>query len=295
MVALRVRASRSRFAKISGIYGILMLILGCSGLSLAGTVSLEWDSVVGADGYRVYFSTTAGQYDPNDYFQVGRVSSTILTGLQDCTTYYLAVKAFNSAGESDSFSNEVSGWARPTLPSVVNTVRQGSQVTLEINGTNFMPGADVEISNPNVFVDSVTVSQCDTLVVGLTVEPLTANVRPAEIGNFDVSVINPDQVFFKQPGSLEVILDSARFDFNQSDGTTTNRVDGKDLVWMAKVFGVDESNALYDPDYDLDGNGAIDGTDLSYIASNMGGCWTGSNWTDSGSGWDISACAQDLK
>ncbi|MBD3868896.1 MAG: hypothetical protein IFK94_12280, partial [Acidobacteria bacterium] len=120
-------------------------------------------------------------------------------------------------------------------------------------------------------------------------------VRAAETGSFALSVINPDQVYGTRNGSIQVALDSARFNLNQSDPTTESRVDGKDLVWLARVFGVNEGNALYDPDYDLDGNGSIDGVDLSYIASNMGGCWDGENWTSSGSGWNISACPASLR
>ncbi len=266
-----------------------------TGVASAGTISLQWDQVPSADGYRIYYSTTSGEYNPQNYYQVGAVTRATVPGLQDCTMYYLAVKGFNAMGESNEFSEEISGWARPTLDATANTVRQGSQVEVEITGSNFMPGADVEVDNPNVFVDSVNSSQCSTLIVGLTVEPLSSGVQGAETGSFTLSVINPDQVYGERDGALQVTLDSARFNFNQSDAATSDRVDGKDLVWLAGVFGVNESSALYDPDYDLNGDGSIDGTDLSYIASNMGGCWTGTNWTATDSGWDINACPADLR
>ncbi|MBD3868895.1 MAG: fibronectin type III domain-containing protein, partial [Acidobacteria bacterium] len=172
---------------------LVVIVLGAmTGIAQAGTISLQWDSVAMADGYRIYYSTTSGQFNPQNYHQVGRVTQTTIPSLQDCTMYYLAVKAFNSLGESDTFSEEISGWARPTLAATVNTVRQGSQVEVEISGTNFMSGLDVEVDNPNVYVDSVTASACNTLVVGLTVEPLSAGVRAAETGSFALSVINPD-------------------------------------------------------------------------------------------------------
>lgn len=282
--------------KRSWILGAGIIILGMmAGSPQAGTISLQWDPVPSANGYRIYYSTTSGQYSPQNYHQVGRVTQATVPGLQDCTMYYVAVKAFNALGESDAYSEEISGWARPTLAATVNTVRQGSQVEVEISGTNFMSGVNVEVDNPNVFVDSVTASQCNTLVVGLTVEPLSPGVRAAETGSFALSVVNPDLVYGTRSGAIQVDLDSARFNFNQSDATTADRIDGKDLVWLAQVFGVSEGNALYDPDYDLDGDGSIDGADLSYIASNMGGCWNGENWTSSGSGWDIQACPVGLR
>ena len=233
--------------KRSWILGAGIIILGMmAGTAHAGTISLQWDPVSSADGYRIYYSTTSGQYNPQNYHQVGRVTQATVPGLQDCTMYYVSVKAFNSQGESDTYSDEISGWARPTLAATVNTVRQGSQVEVEITGTNFMSGVDVEVDNPNVFVDSVTASQCNTLVVGLTVEPLSAGVRAAETGSFALSVINPDMVYGTRSGAIQVALDSARFNFNQSDATTADRIDGKDLVWLARVFGVSEGNALYD-------------------------------------------------
>ena len=41
-----------------------------------------------------------------------------LVNLTPCTTYYIAVKAYNLGGESPEFSNEVQGWARPSVGSV---------------------------------------------------------------------------------------------------------------------------------------------------------------------------------
>ncbi len=284
--------------KRSRILAIIVIALGTmTGVAQAGTISLQWDSVASADGYRIYYSTTSGQFNSQDYIQVGRTTQATVPNLQDCTTYYLAVKAFNAAGESQTYSDEISGWARPTVATTVHSVRQGSQLELEIQGSNFMPGADIEVDNPNIFIDSVVASpgRCDTLIVGMTVEPLADGVRAAEIGSVQLSVVNPDLVFGERNGALQVTLDSARFNFNRSDQTTLNRVDGKELVWMAGVFGVSESNALYDPDYDLDGDGYIDGADLSYVVSNMGGCWTGTNWTASDSGWSIGACAAELR
>ncbi len=275
---------------------VMVIAVGMvTGVASAGTISLQWDPVPSVDGYRIYYSTTSGQYNPQNYHQVGAVPQATVPGLQDCTMYYLAVKGFNALGESENYSEEISGWARPTLDATANTVRQGSQVEVEITGSNFMPGADVAVDNPNIFVDSVIAYQCRTLVIGLTVEPLSSGVRGAETGSFTLSVINPDQVYGDRDGALQVTLDSARFNFNRSDEATSIRIDGKDLVWLAGVFGLNEDSALYDPDYDLNGDGSIDGTDLSYIASNMGGCWTGTNWTSTDSGWDISACPAELR
>ena len=285
--------------KRAWIPAVAVIVLGMTaGVAVAGTISLRWDAVSSVDGYRIYYSTTSGQYNPSSYYQVGRVTQATVPGLQDCTTYYLAVKAFNSAGESEAFSDEVSGWSRPTIDAAASSIRQGSQIELEIRGSNFMSGVRVEEDNPGVVVDWVLISpsSCNTLTIGLTVEPLAEGVRAAEIGNIKLTVINPDQVFGEREGALEIILDSARFNIDRSDEVTSIRVDGKDLISLAGVFGVHEGSALYDPDYDLDGDGFIDGNDIAYVASNMGGCWTGTNWTATNdTGWHINACPADLR
>ena len=45
---------------------------------------------------------------------------------------------------------------------------------------------------------------------------------------------------------------------------------------------------LYDPDFDFDGDGWVDGQDLAYLASNMGRCWDGAAWT-------LAACPANLR
>jgi len=255
--------------------------------AMAGSLSVGWDPVPNAQGYRVYYGTSPGTYTSS--VQVGPVPSATIDGLRDCQTYYVAVKAFNSAGESADFSPELSGWPRPAL-GVPNpgVAMQGDVVTLTLPASNVMAGAVLEVDNPNVVVESFASSQCGTATAVLSVEPTAAGVRPAEIGRFTLTVVNPDNVFGERSNALEVVIDPLRFDVNRSDDTTRNRLDGKDTVWMARAFGVQEGNALYQPDYDLDGDGWVDGSDLAYLASNLGGCWNGT-------GWSVAACAASLR
>src|SRR5262247_1122832 len=80
-----------------------VLTLGMLGLAaaarpaVAGDINLQWDAVQGAAGYHVYYGTQSGVYDE---FVSTNGTSTTIAGLQDCQTYYLAVKAYNGAGES---------------------------------------------------------------------------------------------------------------------------------------------------------------------------------------------------
>jgi len=77
--------------------GIICLIF-ISGTAMGAT--LVWDPVQEAQGYRVYWGTSPGNY-PNSR-DAGSATQYSLDSLPlaDNTTYYLTVTAYNSAGES---------------------------------------------------------------------------------------------------------------------------------------------------------------------------------------------------
>ena len=66
---------------------------------------------------------------------------------------------------------------------------------------------------------------------------------------------------------------------------TRDRVDGKDLTWLAFAFNSREGDPNFNPDADLNGDGLVSGEDLSLMtaAQRWGGCWDGS-------AWDVAAC-----
>jgi len=242
----------------------------------AGTVDLEWDPAPGANGYKVYYGSAAGQY--TQIKDVGNRTTTTMSNLTDCTDYFMAVKAYNAFGESGEFSNEVHGWARPALTGTAPAVMQGEQVTVDLIGANFKPGALVEIDNPHVAVSSVAVTSCNRIQLIAAVDPLAPGLRAAEVGSFQVTVQNPGDVFGRRSNGFTVQIDPARFDVNKSDNSTFNRLDGKDTVWLSRTFGARDGQATYAPDYDFTGDGWIDGEDLAYLASNLGKCWNGVAW-----------------
>jgi len=266
--------------------GIALALLGMP--ARAGTIAVNWDAVTGASGYRVYYGTSTGQYGASI---TSASTSATISGLQDCTQYFVAVKAYNAAGESAQFSNELSGWSRPSVVTVTpGNAMQGDQIVMDITGTNFQSGAVADLVNPNVILTSITVLSCTHMQLIASVEPTAANIRPAEIGLQDVLVSNPDATFGTKAQAFEVLINPYRFDINRSDAATTNRVDGKDTIWISRHFGVDESDPNYDPDHDFDGNGWVDGSDLSYIASNLGKCWSAGSKS-----WTFAACPTNLQ
>jgi hypothetical protein len=257
----------------------------------AGTISVRWDPVPGAVGYNVYYGTAAGQY--SEVVDVGTSTQKTLTGLPDCSTYHLAVKAYNSTRqESGEFSDEVVGMPRPTInANTPVSAQQGQQFTLRIVGTNFDPDAVLlldtaslprnALGEPLVRFESPRVLSCRQIEVFVTVESMQRGFRAMEVGDYSIGyeVRNPDLVFGGAAGSLQISFNPARADINRSDETTRDRVDGKDLTWLAYAFDSDEGQQRYNPDADLDGDGEVDGDDLAQLAADFGSCWTGAGWS----------------
>lgn len=71
----------------------------------AASVNLAWDPSEFADGYKVYWGTASRVYGPP--MDVGNVTTATVTHLTNTYTYFFAVTAYNTFGESD-FSSEVS-------------------------------------------------------------------------------------------------------------------------------------------------------------------------------------------
>ena len=244
--------------------------------AFGGTIGLNWNPSPDARGYRVHWGPSPGAY--SDTLDVGDTTSTVLTTIGDCTNWYFAVSAYNFAGESGP-SNEVNSWPRPSVTGTSpGTAMQGSQLTVNLNGTNFQSAASVQIDNPNVRLDNVSAISCNQIQIAATVEPMAPGVRPAEIGRFTMTVTNPGGLEDVLTQAFEVLVRPSRFDINTNDPSTDGRIDGMDTVSLARLFGSQEGSATYDPDSDFDGNGWVDGDDLAFLASSHGGCWNGSGW-----------------
>lgn len=277
---------RTRLAVRAALVAVLLAVGTAAAPAVAGEIQVAWDAVANASGYRVYYGTSSGNYTQT---LTSTTTTATINNLNDCQTWYVAVKAYNSAGESTQFSNELSGWPRPAVSSATpGAVQQGQQVVVNISGSNFQSGATVEIDNPRVTLTSVRVNSCNQVQLLATVEPTAPNASAARVGSFALSVVNPDTVFGSRSDTFQVAVNPARFDINTSDATTQGRIDGKDTVWLARLFGSQEGTPTFDPDSDFDGDGWIDGNDLAYIASNLGRCW-------SGTAWSTAACPEGLR
>jgi len=179
----------------------IILLMGVVAVpAQAGSVSLAWDPVSDTDlaGYRVFYGPSAGSYDQQ--IDIGLTTQHTVTGLTDCTTWYVAVKAVDAVGNvSASFSNEVTGWPRPTVSAASPlSAEQGRQMDVQIDGTNFQTGATVVFDDPGITVNSVAVNGCGQVVANITVG---GSAVPGVTG---INVINADQTFGAGAGLFTV-------------------------------------------------------------------------------------------
>jgi hypothetical protein len=166
--------------------------------SMAGTVSLRWDPSPGATGYRVFYGTAPGSYSGE--MDAGNATQATISGLADCATWYLAVKAYDAAGNlSVTYSNEVSGWPRPAVSAVTpGTAEKGRRLTLTVDGSNFKSGAAVTFSTAGLTVHAITVQSCNRLTADVTIGSTAAT------GSSDVEVMNTDRTFGTRTGGLQI-------------------------------------------------------------------------------------------
>jgi Fibronectin type III domain/Divergent InlB B-repeat domain len=137
----------TRFRNIHAVHWSRLLttmvsLLFCSlALSYSASVTLAWNasSGSGVTGYKLRYGTTSG--NPSQVVDVGNTTTATASNLNDGTTYYFTVVAYNAAGIESQPSNEVS-YATPTsgLTTYVLTVHGGT------GGGNYAPGTQVQVS-----------------------------------------------------------------------------------------------------------------------------------------------------
>lgn len=116
---------------------ITVIILLSSAYPIYAASQLTWDASSGVvTGYRIYYGTSSGVYSGME--EVGNVLQYPLSSLplQEKTTYYLVVKAYNASGESAP-SNEVTWYCPDSTPPAppVNLSRQIVSGNVQLNWT----------------------------------------------------------------------------------------------------------------------------------------------------------------
>ena len=98
---------------------IILLAICCPRLSDAAGLTIEWDPPSDGitTGYVLFYGTASQSY--SEQVDVGNTTSYTLGGLSNGTTYYLAVRAYDAAGDMSDLSAEVSGTTLPSAQPLV--------------------------------------------------------------------------------------------------------------------------------------------------------------------------------
>ena len=221
--------------------------------ALAGSATLNWDPVADSDlaGYKVYYGTSPGAY-PNVQ-DVGNVTTITINSLTDCTLYYFAVKAYDTAGNlSASYSNEISGMARPTVGGVspASANQNATGVSLTITGTNFRTGATVAFSGTGITVNSVSVGSCTTLSANVSIAATAATgARSLTVRNADQSSGTGNNLFTVNAADLTAPVISATASSGVMTGGatitwTTNEASSSQVAYRAQGAGTYTNTSL---------------------------------------------------
>lgn len=253
--------------------------------AVAGSLSIAWDAlaVPGITGYRLYYGTATGVYSA--YVDVGAQTSYTFANLQDCQTYYIAVKARDNGGQlSTAFSNEIVGLPVPRVTGISpSTGLQGAaSFNVTISGANFDTQARPDfvalnpitsMLGPDVTVNSYGSVSCNQIVANISVAPaawVNDSTRPRR-----VAVVNQPRQGSDGNGIPGSANDPFRvlFDGRRADIDGSGRVMDRDFLFWRNAFGSAHGTppAPPDPGYttavDLNGDGIVDGVDLALLVS----------------------------
>ncbi len=121
----------------------LLLFFSFSLARAAQSVTLAWNASpsAGVTGYKVYYGTVAGS--PSTSINVGNVTTATVSNLNDATTYFFSVTAYNSAGLESQRSTEISYKTPSPAPGTYRlTVNNGSGDGTYTTGTSVIVTAD---------------------------------------------------------------------------------------------------------------------------------------------------------
>ena len=244
----------------------VFLFFLCYSSAAAGTIRLRWDPVNGSSvaGYKIYYGTWSGNYA--DSIDVGNVTDYTINTFEDCITYYLTVKSYDSSGiESLQYSNEVSGMPNPAIQSVTpSSAKQGDVLSVTISGENFDDASRPEFDNQGITVISYDRISCTEISVDISVNGGDGE-KPAELSTGAVSVINSNGIVASASSAFTVTLNVGLLDTDNN-----GKIDGIDLSNLARHFGYQEGSGYYDPSVDFNGDGWVDGNDLAILAAHFG-------------------------
>lgn len=166
-----IRFKRPFHRSVMPLLPLLIFILAPFALSLvpcaaahAADVTLAWNknSEPDMDGYKLYYGTSSRAYNHGQ--DVGNFTTYTISNLDEGTTYYFAVTAYDSAGNEGDFSEEIvytiavntysitasAGYHGTVSPSGNMTITEGASQTFSITPDQGYYVSDVLVDNASV-------------------------------------------------------------------------------------------------------------------------------------------------
>jgi hypothetical protein len=249
-----------------------MLIAGLSAgpdPAQAATLTISWASNTEADlaGYRLRLGTVPGQYTQT--IEVGSATSLQIDNLQIDTTYYLAVYAYDQAGNESAPSPEVSARVAtspdlmPAIDSLVDVdtdsiyLLLGRVHTVIVRGRNIQAGATISLG-PGTFASRLAANP-DGDLSSVVLIPISASAKP---GPRTLTLVNPD-------GSTTSVSDAMTL-VKTPDTNADCSVDVLDLNAIARSWNASSDEPAYAASSDLDGDSYVGPEDLTIFVKFLG-------------------------
>jgi Malectin domain len=184
----------------------LVLLLFLAPCALAASLTLEWDASAGATGYIIHYGSASRNY--TETVNVGTTTTASLSALDQAKVYYMAVTAYDDAGNESDFSNEI--LYQPAHPSVIWTVNAG--------GPRYTDGQGIVYRGHTRFSTggAYTVTAA---IAGTTDDRLYQSERYGDFG-YTIPVANGDylvtlkfaEIYWTQPGQrvFNVLLEGVK-------------------------------------------------------------------------------------
>ena len=126
---------------------------------------LNWSPLLenGLTGYKIYYGTQSGVYTDTQSVSYGITTDT-LRGLQNDTTYYIAVAAVNSSGKESIYRSEITGKPRviPLAPS--GFLAQTGYFKINLS---WQPNREADLSHYNLYRSTVSGTGFSLLAGGM--------------------------------------------------------------------------------------------------------------------------------
>ena len=177
---------------------------GLSAIAGDGEVTLSWNSVADADSYQVYYSTSDNVSSTNyEVVASTSITSVVLDGLTNGTTYYFIVSSTNSFGESNT------SMVTPSTPSVPLPVTPTNIIATPGNGSATVSW-DMDAVNSSYTIygstaSGFTVDSAEFIISDIISSPYTVTgLTNQTTYNFIVAAANTDGNI--SPGSTEISI-----------------------------------------------------------------------------------------